>query len=179
MTSFCGVPAAFRTCKTAFQCLSAWVRPEPYFLAFECIRLLLNVLKWLLEWPPKILRALVFGNNLHQVMLPVFDLQTFLSDKKLLLFTLQMNDIYWKRRTMSVAFQRMFGTLERWNNNQVTPSLSKPHELSYRSNSSIKTHSYITNGLWFKYLIKKYEFYCLHIEKNGFFAISQKQELIK
>ena len=30
----------------------------------------------------------------------------------------------------------MFGILERWNNNQVTPSLSKPHELSYRSNSS-------------------------------------------
>ena len=28
----------------------------------------------------------------------------------------------------------MFGILERWNNNQVTPSLSKPHELSYRSN---------------------------------------------
>ena len=45
-----------------------------------------------------------------------------------------MNDIYWKRRTMTVAFQRMFGILERWNNNQVTPSLSKPHELSYRSN---------------------------------------------
>ena len=33
---------------------------------------------------------------------------------------------------MTVAFQRMFGILERWNNNQVTPSLSKPHELSYR-----------------------------------------------
>ena len=46
-----------------------------------------------------------------------------------------MNDIYWKRRTMTVAFQRMFGILERWNNNHVTPSLSKPHELSYRSNS--------------------------------------------
>ena len=40
-----------------------------------------------------------------------------------------------KIRTMTVAFQRMFGILERWNNNQVTPSLSKPHELSYRSNS--------------------------------------------
>ena len=35
---------------------------------------------------------------------------------------------------MTVAFQRMFGILERWNNNQVTPSLSKPHEVSYRSN---------------------------------------------
>ena len=35
---------------------------------------------------------------------------------------------------MTVAFQRMFGILERWNNNQVTPSPSKPHELSYRSN---------------------------------------------
>ena len=53
--------------------------------------------------------------------------------KKLLLFTLQMNYIYWKRRTMTVASQRMFGILERWNNNQVAPSLSKPHELSYRS----------------------------------------------
>ena len=38
---------------------------------------------------------------------------------------------------MAVAFQRMFGILERLNNNQVTPSLSKPHELSYRSNSSL------------------------------------------
>ena len=35
---------------------------------------------------------------------------------------------------MTVAFQHMFRILERWNNNQVTPSLSKPHELSYRSN---------------------------------------------
>ena len=35
---------------------------------------------------------------------------------------------------MTVAFQRMFGILERWKNNQVTPSLSKPHELSNRSN---------------------------------------------
>ena len=37
---------------------------------------------------------------------------------------------------MTVAFQRMFGILERWNNNQGTPSLSKPHELSYRSSSN-------------------------------------------
>ena len=36
---------------------------------------------------------------------------------------------------MTVAFLHMFGILERWNNNQVTPSLSKPHELSYRSNN--------------------------------------------
>ena len=35
---------------------------------------------------------------------------------------------------MTVAFQCMFGILERWNNNQVTPYLSKPHELSYRFN---------------------------------------------
>ena len=28
----------------------------------------------------------------------------------------------------------MFGILERWNNNQITPSLIKPHELSYRFN---------------------------------------------
>ena len=39
---------------------------------------------------------------------------------------------------MTVAFQRMFGILERWNNNQVTPSLSKPHELSYRSNNILR-----------------------------------------
>ena len=39
---------------------------------------------------------------------------------------------------MTVAFQRMFGILEPWNNNQVTTSLSKPHELSYRSNNIIK-----------------------------------------
>ena len=32
---------------------------------------------------------------------------------------------------MTVAFQRMFGILERWNNNQVTPSLNKPHELNF------------------------------------------------
>ena len=38
---------------------------------------------------------------------------------------------------MTVAFQRVFGILERWNNNQVTPSLSKPHELGYRSNNII------------------------------------------
>ena len=36
---------------------------------------------------------------------------------------------------MTVPFQRMFGILERWNNNLVTPSLSKPYELSYRSNN--------------------------------------------
>ena len=36
---------------------------------------------------------------------------------------------------MTVAFQRMFGILERWNNNQVAPSLSEPHELSYRFNT--------------------------------------------
>ena len=72
MTSFYGVLAAFRTCKTTFQRLSAWVHVEPNNLAFECIRLLLNVSKWLLEWLLKIPRALlVFGNNLHRVMLPV------------------------------------------------------------------------------------------------------------
>ena len=37
---------------------------------------------------------------------------------------------------MTVAFQRMLGILEGWNNNQVTPSLSEQHELSYRSNKS-------------------------------------------
>ena len=39
---------------------------------------------------------------------------------------------------MTVAFQRMFRILERWNNIQVTPSLSKRHELSYRSNRFIQ-----------------------------------------
>ena len=43
---------------------------------------------------------------------------------------------------MTVAFQRMFGILERWNNNQITPSLSKPHELSYRSNISTYSEIY-------------------------------------
>ena len=43
---------------------------------------------------------------------------------------------------MTVAFQRMFGILERRNNNQVTPSLSKPHELSYRSNKNITQKSF-------------------------------------
>ena len=38
---------------------------------------------------------------------------------------------YTEKGAMTVAFQRIFGILERWNNNQVTPSLSKPHELSY------------------------------------------------
>ena len=38
---------------------------------------------------------------------------------------------------MTVAFERMFGILERWSNNRVTPSPSKPHELSYRSNNKI------------------------------------------
>ena len=85
MTSFSGVPAAFRTCKTTFQRLSASVHVEPNFLAFQYIRLLLNVLKWLLEWLPKILRALlVFGNNLHRVMLPVLHLQTFLAAQDVL-----------------------------------------------------------------------------------------------
>ena len=35
---------------------------------------------------------------------------------------------------MTVAFQRMFGIFERWNKNQLTPSLSKQHESSYKSN---------------------------------------------
>ena len=70
---------------------------------------------------------------------------TYASEKKLLLFTLQMNDIYWKRRTMTVDFQRTFGILERWKNNQVTASLSKPHELSYRSNTSITTFFFVEN----------------------------------
>ena len=51
---------------------------------------------------------------------------------------------------MTVAFQRMFGILERWNNSQVTPSLSKPHELSYRSNIIIKNHSFIQSQKYTK-----------------------------
>ena len=38
---------------------------------------------------------------------------------------------------MTVALQRMFGILEQFNNNQVTPSLSKPQELSYRCNKTV------------------------------------------
>ena len=46
--------------------------------------------------------------------------------------------------------------------------------------SLIEIYSYITNGLRLKYLMKKiYEFECLHIEKSGFFVISQKKELIE
>ena len=49
-----------------------------------------------------------------------------------------------------------------------------------RFSSLIKAHSYITNDLWLKYLMKKkYEFECFHIGKNDFLAISQKQELIE
>ena len=61
---------------------------------------------------------------------------TYLTEKKFIfkLYDIQMNDIYWKRHTMIVAFQRMFGISEGYNNNQVTPSLSKAHELSCRSN---------------------------------------------
>ena len=66
-----------------------------------------------------------------------------------------MNDIYWKRRTMKVAAQRMFGILERWNNNQVTTSLSKLHELSYRSNI-------------FQKKIFKSIFYLLNIKNEDF-----------
>ena len=47
---------------------------------------------------------------------------------------------------MTVAFQHLFGILERWNNNQVTPSLSKPHELSYRSNTYAVNKNIIGNS---------------------------------
>ena len=46
---------------------------------------------------------------------------------------------------MKVAFQRIFGILERGNNNQITPSLSKPHELSYRSNTILSFEKYQSN----------------------------------
>ena len=57
---------------------------------------------------------------------------------------------------MTVAFQRMFGILERWNNNQATPSLSKPHELSYRSNNYAFGSSkfYLLQEIKHKYLFK-------------------------
>ena len=47
---------------------------------------------------------------------------------------------------MTVDFQRMFGILEPWNNNQVMPSLSKPYELSYRSNIILWTE-FLTQSL--------------------------------
>ena len=50
---------------------------------------------------------------------------------------------------MTVAFQRMFGILERWINNQVRPSLSKPHELSYRSNN--KSHCNAISFIFWKH----------------------------
>ena len=54
---------------------------------------------------------------------------------------------------MTVAFQRMFGILKRWNDNQVTPSLTKPHELRYRFNIYGKKINIITDHqplVWFK-----------------------------
>ena len=60
---------------------------------------------------------------------------------------------------MTVAFQRMFGILERWNNNQVTPSLSKPHELSYRSNN---------NFLTYKCFIETTQIYKWQLQNIGF-----------
>ena len=67
---------------------------------------------------------------------------------------------------MTVAFQRMFGILERWNTNQVTPSLSKPHELSYTSNTSSRiiikftTSDVITpNVTEFVVLFNQFDFY--------------------
>ena len=45
------------------------------------------------------------------------------------------------------------GILEQWNNNEVTPSLSKPHELSYRSTTYIR-----------KRAIVNYKFYSAYYE---------------
>lgn len=44
--------------------------------------------------------------------------------KKYMLFTLQINGIYWKRPARIVAFQRMFGILEQRISNRVTPLLA-------------------------------------------------------
>ena len=55
---------------------------------------------------------------------------------------------------MTVAFQCIFGILERWNNNQVTPSLSKPHELSYRFeyfHGDIRKKSFFNPGIIQRY----------------------------
>lgn len=63
---------AFMICNIVFECLLASIpMASDLILAFECIRLLLNTWKWLLQWLPKIPRALIFGKNLHRVMLPV------------------------------------------------------------------------------------------------------------
>ena len=51
---------------------------------------------------------------------------------------------------MTVAFQRILRILERWNNNQVTPSLSKPHELSYTCRSNTWIHLEFLNSREFK-----------------------------
>ena len=59
-----------------------------------------------------------------------------------------------------VAFQRMFGILERWNNNQVTSSFSKPHELSYRSNSYLD--QFYSLHVQFLYIIFYHNVYPLH-----------------
>ena len=63
-----------------------------------------------------------------------------------------MIDIYYKIRTMTVAFQRMFRILERWNNNQVTPSLSQSHELSYRSNIFSKLIEQSNSHIWYIFI---------------------------
>lgn len=39
----------------------------------------------------------------------------------------KFNTFEWKRRTRTVGFQRMFGILEHWNNNQIKPFLGKLH----------------------------------------------------
>lgn len=47
---------------------------------------------------------------------------------------------------MTLAFQRIFGILERWNNKQVMSSLRKPHELTGRPNTL--TQLLFLIGVW-------------------------------
>ena len=101
----------------------------------------------------------------------------FSINKKEDIFTL--NRIYFSllnrlRRKMTVAFQLMFGILERWNNNQVTPSHRKPHESSYRSNIIIPKLN--KNCILEIDMLKKFKGR-INIEENYIMLRSENKEL--
>ena len=71
---------------------------------------------------------------------------------------------------MTVAFQLMIGILERWNNNQVTPSLSKPHELSYRSNKFTTFSKYLPHFLFALDYLTSHTTVCVYSLRTGYFC---------
>ena len=80
MISYYGAQAAFQTYRSAVQRLSALTHMGPNYLAFECIRRLSNVLKWLAKSLPTIWQVrLVFDTNTHRVASPILRFQTFLA----------------------------------------------------------------------------------------------------